>query len=54
MYKTLVLFCSVECLAIGGGTGRAGGAVAPQNIRHVGIAPTIAKSHDSDTASPLY
>ena len=43
-----------EGTIIGGGTGGQWGQLPPQNIRCGGIAPTIAHSHDSDTASPLY
>ena len=45
-------YCQYCADNIGGGTG--GGEVGAENIRRGGIAPTIAHSHDSDTASPLY
>ena len=42
------------CVIIGSGTRGQWEQLPPQNIRRRVIAPTVAHSHDSDTASPLY
>ena len=50
--RWLCICCTLT--SISGGTRGQWGQLPPQNIRRRGIAPMIARSHDSDTASPLY